>query len=106
MRAEPDRNLLILREDPVLATHTAGSRQIYVRRLSQLQATPLSGTDNAVGPFFSPDGQWIAFFADGKLRKIAATGGPAVTLCDAPNARGAPGLRTARSCSCRTSWEA
>ena len=66
----------------------AQSRQLYVRRLSQLQATPLSGTDNAVGPFFSPDGQWIAFFADGKLRKIAATGGPAVTLCDAPNARG------------------
>jgi serine/threonine protein kinase/Tol biopolymer transport system component len=73
----------------VAQTGAARSRQLYVRRLSQLQATPLSGTDNAVGPFFSPDGQWIGFFADGKLRKIAATGGPAVTLCDAPNSRGA-----------------
>ena len=65
-----------------------GSRQLYVRRLNQLQATPLSGTDDAESPFFSPDGQWIAFFADGKLKKISVTGGAAVTLCDAPNGRG------------------
>ena len=59
-----------------------------MRRLDQLQATPLSGTDDADSPFFSPDGQWIGFFADGKLKKIAVTGGAAVTLCDAPNGRG------------------
>lgn len=34
---------------------------IYVRRLNQLQATPVSGTDDAESAFFSPDGQWIAF---------------------------------------------
>ena len=62
--------------------------QLYVRRLAQLEATPLSGTDNAHSPFFSPDSQWIAFFADGKLKKIAVTGGAAITLCDAPNPRG------------------
>ena len=53
-----------------------------------MQATPLSGTDGARNPFFSPDGQWIAFFAGGKLKKISVTGGAAVTLCDAPNGRG------------------
>jgi serine/threonine-protein kinase len=65
-----------------------GSPQLYVRRLNQLQATPLSGTDDAESPFFSPDGQWIAFFAGGRLKKIAVTGGAAVTLGDAPNGRG------------------
>jgi serine/threonine protein kinase/Tol biopolymer transport system component len=66
----------------------AGSPQLYIRRLNQLQATPLSDTDGADSPFFSPDGQWIAFFAGGTLKKIAATGGAAVTLCAAPNGRG------------------
>jgi serine/threonine-protein kinase len=65
-----------------------GSPQLYVRHLNQLQATPLSGTDDVESPFFSPDGQWIAFFAGGKLKKISVTGGAAVTLCDAPAGRG------------------
>ena len=59
-----------------------------MRRLNESQATVLSGTDGAHSPFFSPDGQWIAFFADGKLRKIAVSGGATVTLCDAPVPRG------------------
>ncbi len=62
--------------------------QLYVRRLDQLQATPLSGTEDARGPFFSPDGQWIAFFASGKLKKVAVTGGATVSLADAPGGRG------------------
>jgi serine/threonine-protein kinase len=65
-----------------------GINEIYVRRLEQLQASPLSGTVGAVSPFFSPDGEWLAFFADNKLKKISTSGGAAVTLCDAPNARG------------------
>ena len=65
-----------------------GAPQLYVRRLERLQAAPLSGTDGAASPFFSPDGQWIAFFAGGKLKKISVTGGAAVTLCDAPAGRG------------------
>ena len=64
------------------------ARQIYVRRLDQLQAAPLAGTDGALNPFFSPDGQWIAFFADGKLKKIPALGGGAVTICAVLNNRG------------------
>jgi len=69
----------------------AGSDQqgrLYVRSLNQLEANALSGTENARDPFFSPDGQWLGFFADGKLKKISVQGGAAVTLCDAPNDRG------------------
>jgi serine/threonine-protein kinase len=67
---------------------TAGAPQLYVRRLDQLQATALPGTEDANNPFFSPDGRWIAFFASRKLKKIATTGGAVVTLCDAPAGRG------------------
>ena len=67
---------------------TGGNRQLYVRRLTQLQAMALSGTEDADSPFFSPDGQWIAFFAGGKLKKISVTGGAVVTLCDAADGRG------------------
>ena len=57
--------------------------RLATRRLDQSQVTPLSGTEGAYSPFFSPDGQWIAFFAEGKLKKIAVQGGATVTLCDA-----------------------
>ena len=58
-----------------VAQKSAGAdAQLYIRRLDQLQAAPLSGTDGARNPFFSPDGQWIAFFADAKLKKISVTG--------------------------------
>jgi serine/threonine-protein kinase len=57
-----------------------GASQIYIRRLDQLRATPLEGTDGALSPFFSPDGQWIAFFAAGKLKKVSVTGGAAVAF--------------------------
>jgi serine/threonine-protein kinase len=69
-------------------TTANASSQLYVRRLDQLQAAPLAGTDDAESPFFSPDGKWIAFFASAKLKKIPVTGGASVTLCDAPAGRG------------------
>ncbi|MGE5242851.1 MAG: protein kinase domain-containing protein [Betaproteobacteria bacterium] len=62
--------------------------QLYLRRLDRDQATALPGTEGAFAPFFSPDGQWVAFFAQGKLKKVAVTGGLPVTLCDAADARG------------------
>ena len=70
---------------PIPATRS----QIYVRRLAELQATPLPGTDYAAVPFFSPDGKWIGFFAGGKLKKVAVGGGAPMTLADAPDQRGA-----------------
>ncbi len=66
----------------------AGQTRLFVRKLDQLQAVALAGTEGASIPFFSPDGQWIAFFAGGKLKKVSVTGGAAVNLCDAPNGRG------------------
>jgi Tol biopolymer transport system component len=72
----------------LVASGADQKRRIYVRSLDALQATALSGTEDARDPFFSPDGQWIGFFADGKLKKISVQGGAAVTLCDAPNDRG------------------
>ena len=64
------------------------SSQLYLRSFDRPDAVPLPGTEGALFPFFSPDGQWVAFFASGKLKKIAVTGGEPITLCDAPNGRG------------------
>jgi serine/threonine-protein kinase len=74
----------------VVAVHDLASRKYHLvtRRLDQSEFAPLSGTELGTGPFFSPDGQWIAFFADGKLRKISIQGGSPLTLCDAPNPTG------------------
>jgi len=66
-----------------------GGTALATRLLNQPKATILPGTDNAAQPFFSPDGQWIGFTADQKLKKISVEGGAAVTLCDAQNMRGA-----------------
>jgi Tol biopolymer transport system component len=72
-----------------VARGPGGKQQLATRLLDQAQATLLPGTENAVDAFFSPDGQWIGFFADGKMKKISVQGGAAVMLCDAPDARGA-----------------
>jgi Tol biopolymer transport system component len=63
-------------------------RRLFVRPLDSLTAQELPGTDDASGPFWSPDSRFVAFFADGKLKKIDTNGGPAVPLCDAPSPRG------------------
>src|ERR1700722_2225395 len=51
-------------------------------------ATSLANTEGASFPFWSPDGQSLGFFADGKLKKVSLSGGPVQTLCDAPTGRG------------------
>ena len=66
-----------------------GKQQLATRLLDQAQATLLPGTENGRDPFFSPDSQWVGFFADGKLKKISVQGGAPVTLCDAPSDFGA-----------------
>ena len=73
----------------VFGARTAdGETPLWVRSLDALTAQPLAGTEGATFPFWSPDSQFIAFFADGKLKKIDASGGPALTLTDAPLGRG------------------
>ena len=63
-------------------------RRLWVRALDSLDAQPLAGTEDASYPFWSQDSRWIAFFSRDKLKKIAVSGGPALTLCDAPTGRG------------------
>jgi eukaryotic-like serine/threonine-protein kinase len=65
-----------------------GRSLLWVRPLDSLLAQPLDGTDGASMPFWSPDSQFIGFFAGGKLKKIEASGGPPLTLADAPGGRG------------------
>ena len=73
----------------VYAAHQGGGQQLYLRSLEDLEAQPIPGTAGAVQPFFSPDGKWLGFFADGKLKKISVSGGEAISLADAVDPRGA-----------------
>ena len=60
-----------------------GQSQIFVRYFNQFDAQPVTGTEGGKRPFFSPDGQWIAFFqGEQKLLKVPVTGGIPLTLCD------------------------
>ena len=61
---------------------TDGAFRLYTRTLDQEQSAPLAGTEDAYGPFFSPDGRTVGFFASGKLKKISLDHGQAVALCD------------------------
>ncbi|HEX6791225.1 MAG TPA: protein kinase [Candidatus Krumholzibacteria bacterium] len=71
-----------------VATDSSSIDHIYLRSLASLDARIVPGTDNATLPFWSPDGRMLAFFSDGKLRKVALDGSTPVVLCDAPDARG------------------
>ena len=71
-----------------VAQNTDGKALLWVRPLDSLEARALAGTEEPSFPFWSPDGRYIGFFAAGKLKKIESSGGPPLTLCDAPNARG------------------
>ncbi len=73
----------------VFAANAAdGKRLLWVRALDAVVPQPLSGTEGAHYPFWSPDSRWIAFFAGGKLRRMEATGGPTQVICDAEEGRG------------------
>ena len=65
--------------------------QLYLRRVDQLEATPVRGTDNASNPFFSADGGWIGFSQGGVLKKIPVTGGPPIPISDLSGGRSAGG---------------
>lgn len=67
---------------------STGLSRLNTRQLDQASVIELAGTEGARGPFISPDGQWVAFWADSKLKKIAVTGGPPQILCDAPDLLG------------------
>lgn len=60
---------------------TGVRQQLYLRPLAELDAKLLAGTDDGINPFFSPDGQWVGYWARGELRKVPLAGGPPVTVC-------------------------
>lgn len=71
-----------------VAAESNGAPQIYLRPLAALDARALPETDNAWGPFWSPDGRKLGFFANGKLKVIDVQGGSPISIADAPNGRG------------------
>jgi Tol biopolymer transport system component len=88
-RLSPDgRRLAFIAQD------TSSSVRVWIRSLDGLTAVPLAGTDGATRPFWSPDGQWLAFLLGGKVRRVPVGGGPAVAIGDAPG--GADGTWSSR----------
>jgi serine/threonine protein kinase len=63
--------------------------QLYLQELDKKDPVLLDGAGAAAAPFFSPDGQWIGFFGEGKLKKISVRGGASISLCDVAAYRGA-----------------
>ncbi len=89
--AYDDTPILALSRDGrrlVYAAERAGARALFLRTLGEIDARPLEGTTGARSPFFSPDGQWIGFFAEGgKLKKAPVSGGPPQLICEGVNAQ-------------------
>ncbi|MEP6906079.1 MAG: protein kinase, partial [Gemmatimonadales bacterium] len=73
----------------VYSVSRSGSVTLYALRTDQLEARPIPGTSDAYEPLFSPDGQWIAFGAGNKLRKVRLDGSAPITIADAAAANGA-----------------
>ena len=61
---------------------------LWIYEPGSQESTSVANTEGASFPFWSPDGQSIGFFADGKLKKLSLAGGPVQTLCDAQTGRG------------------
>ena len=96
----PGQQLPVFANGPITAISPDGAylayvaiqgnrQQLYLRAMDSLEARLIPGTEGAVIPFFSPDGKWLGFFADGKLKKVSVSGGAALTLGDAVQPRGA-----------------
>jgi serine/threonine protein kinase len=72
----------------VFSATTEGRTRLWLRSLDSTTAKTLQNTEDANYPFWSPDSRSIGFFADGKLKRIDLSGGPAQVLADAPSNRG------------------
>jgi Tol biopolymer transport system component/DNA-binding winged helix-turn-helix (wHTH) protein len=58
-----------------------GAQQLYLRPMDRNEAILIPGTEGAMGPFFSPDGEWIAFTAGGQLKRVSLHGGTPIAVC-------------------------
>jgi eukaryotic-like serine/threonine-protein kinase len=66
----------------VYVARQGGTQQLYLRAMDSLDAKPIPDTEGAIEPFFSPDGQWLGFFAGQKLKKVSISGGAALNLAN------------------------
>ena len=73
----------------VYAGVEGGIPRLYLRSIDALSASRLTGSEGGYGPFFSPDGQWVGFAAEGKLLKVSVAGGPPLPIGDVEFLRGA-----------------
>ena len=78
-RISPDGKLLAF-----AAQDSLNRSMIWLRPMNALAANPIPGTENCRPPWWSPDSRYLAFVADGKLKKVAVAGGPPQVICDAP----------------------
>jgi serine/threonine-protein kinase len=87
-----ENGLLAITPDGTGVAFTASigavSHGLFVRRFDKPELTELAGTDGSACPFFSPDGEWVAFFAGGHLLKTSLHGGTPVELAEAGSSRG------------------
>lgn len=90
---EAGRQSLVISNDGATVAFVArgpgARRQIYRRRIDSVTAEPVRGSEGGDMPFFSPDGRWLGFAADGQLKRVPIDGGQPIVICDAPEPRGA-----------------
>jgi serine/threonine protein kinase len=75
----------------VLAIRGSGRSLLYLRELNAFEFEPIAGTEGATQPFFSPDGEWVGFFAHAALHRVALAGGSPFKICDVPTFPAIPG---------------
>jgi len=71
----PDGSVLVFKDD-------VQNGLLWTKRRTELNAVPIPGTERATNPVFSPDGEWLAFVADGRLKKVRTGGGASITIAD------------------------
>ena len=70
-------------------TGADGTRQLYLRGMDESEGRPIPGTEGAANPFFSPDGEWVGFFASGELQRVSIRGGAPLRICKVASVYGA-----------------
>ena len=66
------------------AVERGGRTRLFMRPLDRFESTAIEGTEGGSAPFFSPDGRWVGFYANGMLQRVSIDGGAALRICEAP----------------------
>ena len=86
---QAERGIALSPDGRTLVYAGGPSNRLHVRRIDRIEPIALEGTEGARNPFFSPDGQWLGFFAGVHLKRVSLAGGAPLVVCDATTARGA-----------------